>query len=286
VEFRVEALAEPEALVAFEAAQGSKRHAAEVRRRVLADPAGTLVARDPEGRIVGCGSVIVHRDAGEGAFAWVGGMMVDEAWRRRGVARALLHAGLLRAEEEGARRVALAASEMGRPLYESEGFRALGFTTRWERAGPPVAPELPARAVSIYPISSCEIMELLKFDAPRFGAARGPFLADVMGAFPERAFVAFDRASGAIVGFVGTQERFAGPLCADSDEAAARLLHAASLAGAPPRVLLSGQNPRAEKLLAQAGFAPDGARCTLMLRGDALPGRPETAFGLGSWAIG
>lgn len=284
--WRVEPLEDPAELVAFEAKQGTPRSAPEVERRVHADPEGTFVARDDAGNVLGCGSVIVHRDAGEGAYAFVGGMIVDPAQRRQGIARALLRAGLARADALGAQRVALAASAMGRPLYESEGFRALATTVRYERQGPPRAPTLATRTASVYPISSCEIMDLLKFDAPRFGASRAPFLADLLGTFPERAFVAFDRASGAIAGFVGTQERVVGPLVADSDEVAARLLHAAELAGAPPKLLLSGLHARAQRLAEGAGYAPDGHACTLMLRGDRLPGRPDAIWGLGAWAIG
>ncbi|GEM_PF-2339075 len=286
MQYALETCRDPEELARFEAAHGSKRGPAEVARRVAADPEGTFLARGPDGRVLGCGSVIVHRDAGQGAYAWVGGMMVDESARRHGIARALLREGLARAEREGARTIALAASEMGRPLYLSEGFRDVAVSARWERAGEPRLPEGGARRVSIYPISSCEIMDLLRYDAPRFGASRAPFISAAMAAFPERSFVAFDRASGEIAGYCCTQERVTGPLVADHDEAAARLLHAAALSGAPPRVVASGVNPDAERLLASVGYAPDGTTCALMVKGPALPGRPQAIYGLGAWAVG
>lgn len=283
--WRVEPCPDAESLVRFERSQGTHRTDAEIARRFDVDPQGTFVARGDDGAILGIGSVVLHRDAGEGAYAFVGGMMVDEKARRQGVARAILRAGVASAEARGARRIALAASAMGAPLYAQEGFRQVATSRRHELVGASRAPPV-TRRFAIYPISSCEIMELLKYDAPRFGASRAPFLAAIMGAYPERAFVAFEKTTGAIAGFCGTQERVVGPLVADDAEAAGLLLHAAVVAGAPAKVLPSGLNPAAESLLASLGWTPDGTTCALMVKGDRVPGRPETVFGLGAWAIG
>ncbi|MEA3201427.1 MAG: hypothetical protein QOE90_2855 [Thermoplasmata archaeon] len=271
--------------MAFEAAHGGQRTAVEVRRRLEIDPEGTFLARADDGRAVGAGSVVLHRDAGEGAYAFVGGMMVDEGARRQGIARALLRAGVMRARERGALRVALAASAAGRPLYLQEGFRDVATSRRYELRAEPKAPPA-SRRYAIYPISSCEIMELLRYDAPRFGASRAPLIASLMGAFPERSFVAFERAGGAIAGYACTQERVVGPLVADDPEAAALLLHAAVQAGAPRKALATGLSPAAEAMLSARGWTPDGTTCALMVQGDRIPGRHEAVFGMGAWAIG
>jgi ribosomal protein S18 acetylase RimI-like enzyme len=48
---------------------------------------------------------------------------VDKTWRRRGIARALTLAALDWLKAAGCERVRLVASESGRPLYESLGFK-------------------------------------------------------------------------------------------------------------------------------------------------------------------
>jgi len=50
-------------------------------------------------------------------------MYVEPAWRRKGVARALMAAVLAWSRRKGAPRVSLHASKMGRPLYDALGFQ-------------------------------------------------------------------------------------------------------------------------------------------------------------------
>ena len=59
----------------------------------------------------------------------------EPAWRRRGIARALMHAMMRWSTERGFDRVVLHASEAGRPLYASLGFAATNEMRWW----PPVS---------------------------------------------------------------------------------------------------------------------------------------------------
>lgn len=56
--------------------------------------------------------------------AFVNAVFVQPAYRRRGVARALMEAAISWARERGCTRVRLRSSDEGRPLYQSLGFRA------------------------------------------------------------------------------------------------------------------------------------------------------------------
>lgn len=285
--FRVEVNRDPAVAYDLDVAEATPRQLTEVERRFLAEPDGQFVVRAPDGAPLGCASCVVWRDAGEGAFAWIGATLVARHARGRGIGRALMQACIAHADEAGARVIGLAASQMGRPMFERAGFQPLGTTARWSRPKHAPRPDPTPGPYSIYPISACEIMDLANYDRARFGANRAPWTAAVMARFPERAFVAFERASGNIAGIVLGQERHVGPLVADSPEAAARLLHAAEMAGSPPLVITSGLNPDAERVLLAAGYQKDGAACTLLTRGGApLPGRPGTIYGLGSWAVG
>jgi Predicted acetyltransferase len=61
---------------------------------------------------------------GEGRHAIVLNVYTDRAWRRRGVAEALMRAVINWAREERLDRLVLHASDEGRALYERLGFAA------------------------------------------------------------------------------------------------------------------------------------------------------------------
>lgn len=283
MDVRIAPAADAAPVRALAVAMGWAEHADDLARKAALQPEGQLVAYDAAGRPIGAGACLVWPAEGGGA-AWLGGMMVLPEARRQGVGRALLDALLGHAEAKGARSVSLCATDEGRGLYERAGFRAVAPMRRWRRAAPEPGPP-PRTSSAIYPISSCEIMELWAYDRPRFGASRAPWLADLMARFPERAFVAFDRASGRIAGHAMADAHAVGPLVADTPEAAAWLLHACERAGAPPVVLEDARNPGAAPLLEARGYAPADATL-LMVRGEPPAGVPSARYGLAGWSLG
>ncbi len=60
----------------------------------------------------------------EGKYGYISSMYTEEAHRRKGLARKLLQATLDYAGEIGVAHIKLHASDYGRPLYESAGFKA------------------------------------------------------------------------------------------------------------------------------------------------------------------
>jgi GNAT superfamily N-acetyltransferase len=86
-----------------------------VRFRTLA-PEGSFVAQW-DGEPVGC--VIAFEF---GTVAWIAMMLVDEAFRGRGVGRALMERALEHVDARGIPSVRLDATPMGEPLYEKLGF--------------------------------------------------------------------------------------------------------------------------------------------------------------------
>lgn len=278
---------EPDVQVAAELARklGLPEMRALLARRRELEPEGAFAIRDASGAWIARGQAVVW-PMDEGGLAWLSGMMVDPAWQRRGAGRAILARLLAYAQENGAHLVGLDASVQGKSLYVSEGFVEVASMPRWRRDRETPAPELPPGEHALYPISSCEVMELVAYDRPRFGASRARLLALLMARFPERAFVAFHRGTGAIGGYAMATERGIGPLVADTPELALRLLLACERAGAPARAGLHGLNPDAEKLFLQAGYKPEDVATTRMIRGGPLPGRPSTQFAIGGWDLG
>lgn len=288
VQARIEANDDPQLVVTLDPERSFTPMPGELERRFALDTARHWRSVDDAGRPVGVVSAVVWpRDEGEASLAWLYGMVVAPRARRKGIGRALLRHALDALRVQGVGTVALDATDEGRALYAAEGFRTVGETRRWRRppGEPPVAPRAEKR-YSLYPISACEVMELWAYDKPRFGANRVPWLASTMARFPERAFVAFDRKTGAIAGYVESQERWIGPLVAEDDGAARWLLYAAERAGAPAAAITSSTNPAAERMVRAAGYEHDGIVCTRMVRGGDLPGRLEAQWLVASWALG
>lgn len=260
----------------------------EVDRRFRHDPENHFVACAVDGTVLGSSACVVHPATPETpALAWICAMIVQPPHRGQGVGRRLLREALAYAEHRGASVVGLDATELGRPLYESEGFQGVTTSTRWKRLPDTVPPPLPPlEDFAIYPLSSAELRDLSHYDSPRFGANRAPWLAEVLHDLPQRAFLAYDRTSGALAGYALGQEEFIGPLVTQTPEVARWLLHACEQAGTPPVVHALDSNASALRVLAQAGYGPTEARVARMAYGGPLPGRAETQFAVGAWAFG
>ena len=88
------------------------------------------VLAEQDGKCIGTG-VIFYYDSvpstfnPEGKNAYITSMYVEPEYRRRGIARQMLHHLVSRAGERGYGVIMLSASDMGRPLYEQCGFEAL-----------------------------------------------------------------------------------------------------------------------------------------------------------------
>jgi GNAT superfamily N-acetyltransferase len=115
---------------AFQAADDSRRagYAAWVRPRIEAGTYVGWLALGVDDRIVG-GAGAVLLDWGPtranpcGTMARVANVFTDEAWRRRGIARALLGRVLADCEALGIREFNLGATPDARALYRAFGFQ-------------------------------------------------------------------------------------------------------------------------------------------------------------------
>lgn len=238
-----------------------------------------LVARDAAGTVVGAVTLTTHADR----LAWVGGVSATPDARAHGVERALLDAVL--AQVRDVPTVGVDATLAARPLFEAAGFRAHSTSTRWARvAGAPRA--VTGGAHSVHPISLSEAMEIAAFDADRFGAKRARLLLAILHEAPWWAFMTRDRQAGDVTGYALGHVGGIGPLVADDAGAAAALLAACGLAGAPQSVLASDAHVPMQDVLAKAGYARGEAHRVRMIRGEDLPGRGETLRAYATWSLG
>ena len=95
--------------------------------QIVSSPAATLLlARDPDGQIIGSLTLVVFRTP-TGARAWIEDVVVDEAARGQGAGAELIGEAIRLASEAGARTLDLTSRpsrEAANALYEKVGFRA------------------------------------------------------------------------------------------------------------------------------------------------------------------
>lgn len=130
--------AEPEGWLAisngWRSATDERRYLRAVRRY---PHAAVLVAEVEEGRVVGRLSIARDQHPASRHVADVG-LMVDVGYRRRGIGRALLEAGVEWAREAGIRKLELHVfpwNEAAIALYENFGFVREGFRRNQYRRG-------------------------------------------------------------------------------------------------------------------------------------------------------
>ena len=134
-------------------------------------PAGGFAATTDDGTIVGTAIGIDY-----GTFGWIAMMLVDPAWRGRGVGARLLEAAM--GAVPGGIPIRLDATPLGRPLYQRYGFEDEDTLTRHVAE--------PSRAVfnrSADPLSShvrrltfADLTAVVARDDRIFGAHRRPLL--------------------------------------------------------------------------------------------------------------
>jgi GNAT superfamily N-acetyltransferase len=113
--------------------------------RLLLETAEVCLAIETERRLASTATLICY-----GAkLAWVGMVLTHPDFRRRGFARLLMNEIMARASDLKIATVKLDATDFGRNLYESFGFRAEQTVERWERPGGPDETGLPRGQIAL-----------------------------------------------------------------------------------------------------------------------------------------
>ncbi len=206
----------------------------------------------------------------DNGFGWISMVIVDPAWRRRGLARRLMGECI---DELRRRRLTplLDATPAGALVYRDLGFVELCTMERWEGEGGTAAPSKCAPA-AIQP-APADIEGLIAADAKAFGSPRR-FLLEDFSARDGTSAWGYD--GGYIVMRRGHRAMQVGPLIAASEEAARALL-AAAIAQARGRVFLDLLAPWSglAALLESCGFARQRPFVRMAQNRAALPGDPQ-----------
>ena len=269
---RVDPAAEPETLeamdVVMQQAYGVSSFRTSIDRFAAVQPDGLAVV-EIDGVVVGTGCCVAYLD---GKFGWIGLVATLPDFQRQGIGTTITEflSDVLGTHGCGA---VLDASAAGSPVYERMGFADRGITTVMGYAGDgnPSTDD----GDESEPLTTDQLDEVVRFDAPRFGANRGQLLATVIQQHPERATVL--RRRGKVAGFLVAQDSTLGPVVADTSESLTSLINAALRLDwpTPPRINVSPESGHLATLR-RLGFE---VRRELrhMRRGiEVLPGRRES----------
>ena len=233
-------------------------------------PSGCFVMED-DGKIVGTSATIPY----EHRFAWIGMVLVDPDYRKRGVGTALLQHAIEYLDGSSIPTLKLDATPAGKPLYEKLGFVTEYEIDRWilKRSVTEQATDLGAS------LSSAELRQILEFDRNIFGADRSKLLSSLAEHAPELSLSI--RNAGALNGYAfGRHGLFAdhfGPWMAQGAQTARSLL-SEFLQRSPRETIIVDalkSNRIATGLLREYGFSP-ARLLTRMYRGpNAFPGNSE-----------
>lgn len=221
-------------------------------------------------------------------LAWVGMVLVDPEYRRRGIATALVGAALDSLEAEGVGAVKLDATPEGAPVYESLGFEAELVIERWAGAARGHAS---GHATGDGAAPPHLVERVFEFDRRAFGADRGGLLRALWeGACVEPSLRVGD--GGLLRGYAlarrGSRAAYVGPVVAEDAGAAALLMDEVlgRLGDGPVYVDLNSSFEGGARELAARGFIKQRA-LVRMRRGDrTAAGTSGSVFAIAGPEVG
>jgi predicted N-acetyltransferase YhbS len=227
---------------------------------------------------VGCRDGLVVGVAGcvrFGRTGWLGNVAVDDAFRGRGLGRALSQTAVDRLRQAGVETVLLTATEIGKPIYERMGFADEGVSYGiWEQPQPTsLGCDRPA------PVQPGQIEDAIRQDAEATGEDRSSYLAP----FADRARVVAGRPQA---GYWVALPWGGGPVIAASRAAARPLIVDMMQTSPGSRLAFPELNVHGAALAASLGFHL-ARRVRRMRLGPPVPGyRPRMIYNAFSLAAG
>jgi ribosomal protein S18 acetylase RimI-like enzyme len=207
-----------------------------------------------------------------GRVGWIAMLVVDPAYRGRGIGRRLVEHAIEHLERQAARSIRLDATPLGQPVYEKLGFRAEYELARWEGVAP--ARRLPHGVV----LAAADQLEAIaEFDRRLTATPRKPLLDHLFRQQPGAMWVAIGPKG--LAGYAAWREgslaAFIGPAMALSAKAGQELVDAmlAACAGCRVFVDVPCDNEPATRWAQACGFTVQRP-FTRMVRGEPVADRP------------
>jgi GNAT superfamily N-acetyltransferase len=218
---------------------------------------------DADGVLVSTATLITYGKQ----LAWIGMVLTNRAYQRRGFARTLLLHAIDQADHLGITSLKLDATDQGQPLYETLGFRVEQPVERWWR-----------RSTDSARGASLRLANLPNLDLSGYSADR----SQLLHALAERSSV-HAQPDGFCLARPGSRAHYIGPCISQSPEFARRSIEAS--ASKESYWDLLPQNHSALNLAKELGFSPQ-RKLIRMVRGHDLRGREDWIYAIAGFELG
>jgi len=253
---------------------GWNQTAADWNRFLDASPGGCFVA-EIDARVCGTATTISYQDR----FAWIGMVLVDPEFQKRGIGTQLLKKAVEYLDKRGMPTLKLDATPQGQPLYAKLGFVTEFQIERWmlKRPSGSVAGKVKS---SIAHLTEDQLALIFAMDRDVFGADRSFLLRSLQDEAQDFAMCITEQGTpqGYAFGRRGAFADHLGPWMAQCRTAAEKLLHEFLTRSTRETLLVDclTPNPFAIELLRACGFG-QARILTRMYRGpNAHPGNPDS----------
>ena len=204
-------------------------------------------------------------------LAWIGMVLTKAEYQRRGFARRLMAQALENADKMGIATIKLDATDQGRPLYESLGFRSEQKIERWVR--PDGNAQLPASRTSVEE-------PWRDVDPPVFGTDRSPLLARLARLNPPRSI-----SQSYLFSRPGRVTAYVGPCVSGDPKTARKLIEECVQASCAWSWDLFPRNQEAMALARDLGFSPT-RHLMRMARGKELREKENAIYAIAGFELG
>jgi ribosomal protein S18 acetylase RimI-like enzyme len=240
-----------------------------------------LCARAHDGTLVGTAATLPYA----GGFGWISMLLVDKAWRRRGIGTRLLNRCVETLRELSFIPM-LDATPAGREVYRRLGFRDVWPITRWRRAA---AVDFGGDATNVRPLEDRDSAKVVTLDTATFGGNRDKLLERLRDR--SREFACAAETNGQVRGFLlGRNGRAAthfGPVVADDEHTAAALVEFAGRRVSSPVMLdVPDQHDLFAHWLENHGFVRERPLMRMIFGSDHSFGDPRRMIAIAGPELG
>ena len=221
----------------------------------------------------------------DGDLSFLGMMVVAPRLQAQGTGRWLMRMVL---EEVGDHDLRLTATKQGFPLYQSEGFAAVGQIRQHQGIAKPIHDPARVDGITVRNMTDEDLPDIGALDAHAYGAARSA----IMNALAEKSTGVVAERGGKVVGFAMIRNfgrgRVIGPIVCEDEGIAMQMTAPLIQAhkGQFLRIDTPGETPLFDAFLAAAGLGIHDT-CTEMVRGrQRRSSEGPITFGMASHSLG
>jgi predicted N-acetyltransferase YhbS len=218
------------------------------QRLLRLEPGGCFCATI-NGEVVGTTTTTTYGSE----LAWIGMVLVDPEYRRRGIAKRLMHVALEYLQHANVATIKLDATQDGHPVYEAIGFTLESRVERWQGIA------AAGRTSDCKPFSPSDLAEILEIDLSAFSANRSKLIESLIAdacVAPIVSIAQGGKLNGYALARRGSNASYIGPLIASNPLQAESLLDALleQLAGQEVYVDLNAEFENGTDVLSRRGF--------------------------------